>query len=180
MCDLNNGKCRVIFYHEENLFAFLVTSQEVVQSQSATPFWSIPVILGMPSSLGTGSVIIKPWAVPTHNSPWQIRRLVTRMLFWPAIQKTLTEILNWVFFATDCYRMTDNSKQKLGPLERITGESLLTTWYNFYRLLYLSESELWTSIDVIITRSSTKYAVFTFQSKHDKKIKNAFIVGYQC
>ena len=43
----------------------------------------VPVILGMPSSLGTGRVTMMPWAVPTHNNPWQISRLVTLMLFWP-------------------------------------------------------------------------------------------------
>ncbi len=42
-----------------------------------------PVILGMPSSLGTGKVTIMPWAVPTHSSPWQISRLVTHTVFWP-------------------------------------------------------------------------------------------------
>lgn len=47
----------------------------------------LPVILGMPSSLGTGRVTIMPWAVPTHNKPWQMRRLVTCMLFGPVVQR---------------------------------------------------------------------------------------------
>lgn len=41
----------------------------------------------MPSNLGTGSVTIRPWAVPTHNRPWQISRLVTCMLFGPGTEK---------------------------------------------------------------------------------------------
>lgn len=47
----------------------------------------IPVILGMPSSLGTGRVMMMPWAVPTHNKPWQINRLVTLTFFLPEEKK---------------------------------------------------------------------------------------------
>lgn len=43
-----------------------------------------PVILGMPSSRGTGSRTMTPWSVPTQSRPWQIRRLVTHRCFWPA------------------------------------------------------------------------------------------------
>lgn len=43
-----------------------------------------PVILGMPSSRGTGSRTMTPWSVPTQSRPWQIRRLVTHSCFWPA------------------------------------------------------------------------------------------------
>lgn len=71
-----------------SVMGFSSSPQEAFQSQAAVTFWSIPVILGMPSNLGTGRVIIKPWAVPTHSSPWQMRRLVTRMLFWPAALET--------------------------------------------------------------------------------------------
>lgn len=36
--NLNNQQCRVIFYQEKkNLFAFLLTSQETVESQLAAP-----------------------------------------------------------------------------------------------------------------------------------------------
>lgn len=75
-CDLYNGQCKVIFHQKQ----FLLVSIDLRRWCSA-----IPVILGMPSSLGTGRVMIKPWAVPTHNNPWQIRRLVTRMFFWPVM-----------------------------------------------------------------------------------------------
>lgn len=43
-----------------------------------------PVILGMPSSRGTGSRTMTPWLVPTQSRPWQISRLVTHRCFWPA------------------------------------------------------------------------------------------------
>lgn len=41
------------------------------------------MILGMPSSRGTGSSTMMPWSVPTHSKPWQMSRLVTRTCFCP-------------------------------------------------------------------------------------------------
>lgn len=55
----------------------------------------VPVIFGMPSSLGTGRVIMMPWAVPTHNKPCEINRLVTRTFFWPEGKKRKIKHCSW-------------------------------------------------------------------------------------
>lgn len=103
---------------------FSSSPREAFQSQAAVTFGSIPVILGMPSNLGTGRVIIKPWAVPTHSSPWQMRRLVTRMLFWPAAWRhndTEIESMGRLHEIIETATVTDQDH----PSRRVNNELLL-------------------------------------------------------
>lgn len=58
------------------------------RSQAPNP----PVILGMPSSRGTGNRTMTPWSVPTQSRPWQMRRLVTHRCFWPAERSTMRSV----------------------------------------------------------------------------------------
>lgn len=44
----------------------------IYRKNQVQEFQHRPVILGMPSRVGTGKVRITPWLVPTHNKPWQI------------------------------------------------------------------------------------------------------------